>query len=109
MWLRCTRNIDKERGFCNGALGRVEAVLCNEKDEKGKCNIVFTMRLTTGVMILVHPLMENNIVFLPCVYGYAMSMRKAQGATLSHVVLYFDLPHDMVTNRGMAYVTFLSC
>jgi len=28
---------------------------------------------------------------------------------LSHVVLYFDLPNDMVANRGMAYVTFLFC
>ena len=28
MWLRCTRNIDKERGFCSEALGCVEAVLC---------------------------------------------------------------------------------
>ena len=27
MWLRLSRNLDKDRGFVNGALGRVEDVL----------------------------------------------------------------------------------
>ena len=30
MWLRLTRNLDKRRGFCNGAMGQVVDVLHSE-------------------------------------------------------------------------------
>ena len=53
-------------------------------------------------MILVHPIKDGGQSFAPCVYGYAITVRKAQGATLGKVVLYVDLvkpnPH------GLAYV-----
>ena len=30
MWLRLTRNLDKRRGFCNGAMGQVVHLLCSD-------------------------------------------------------------------------------
>ena len=61
------------------------------------------MQLTHGCMILVHPIAdEQGRHFLPCIYGYAMTARKAQGSTLAYAVLYFDL--WMPAPRGQAYV-----
>ena len=40
--------------------------------------------------------------FLPVTYGYAMTMRKAQGSTLDIVVLWFD--HCYPADRGYGYV-----
>ena len=98
MWLRLTRNLDKDRGFCNGALGIVEELL-----QVGRGGAVFTMRLTHGCMVLVHPISdEQGQRFLPCTYGYGMTTRKAQGATLDYAVLYFDLWRP--ASRGYGYV-----
>ena len=97
MWLRLTRNLDKARGFCNGAMGQVIDVL-----EKSHDSVVFTMRLTSGNMVLVHPIRLGDDCFLPCVYGYAMTTRKAQGSTLDFAVLYFDLFRP--ASPGYAYV-----
>ena len=98
MWLRLTRNLDKDRGFCNGALGLVRELL-----RVGPGGPVFTMQLTHGCMVLVHPISdEQGRRFLPCIYGYAMTTRKAQGSTISYAVLYFDL--WMPAPRGQAYV-----
>ena len=73
---RLTRNLDKQRGFVNGAL----AVVC----ESLRGNSVFTARLVgTGNMVLVHPMEENGEIFLPCCYGYATTIRRAQGASLT--------------------------
>ena len=34
----------------------------------------------TGNMVLVHPMEESGSIFLPCCYGYATTIRRAQGA-----------------------------
>ena len=86
MWLRLTRNLDKRRGFCNGAMGQVVDVLHSDG-----MNVIFTMRLTHGTMVIVHPIQIGDDRFLPCVYGYAMTTRKAQGSSVDYAVLYFDL------------------
>ena len=92
--LRLTRNLDKPRGFVNGALGTVEVVL------GPYCAI---LRLTNGTLVLLHPVANDSAVpFLPCTYGYATTIRRAQGASLYHGCLYFD--HCYPPERGYAYV-----
>ena len=94
--LRLTRNLDKQRGFVNGAL----AVVCEALDG----NAVFVCRLVgTGNYVLIHPMQEDGAVFLPCCYGYATTVRRAQGASLSMGCTYFD-QHRHHTGRGHAYV-----
>ena len=97
MWLRLTRNLDKKRGFCNGAMGQVVDLLRSDSQA-----VVFTMRLTHGAMVIVHPIQVGEKRFLPCVYGYAMTTRKAQGSSMDFVVLYFDL--FKAAPRGFGYV-----
>ncbi len=93
--LRLTRNFDKQRGFVNGALCEV----CDSL----RGNAVFTARLLgTGNMVLVHPMEENGETFLPCCYGYATTIRRAQGADLYHGCLYFD--QKKPAGRGYGYV-----
>ena len=73
--VRLTRNFDKQRGFVNGALAEVWESL--------RGNAVFVARLVgTGNMVLVHPMEEDGAIFLPCCYGYATTIRRAQGASL---------------------------
>ena len=81
--IRLTRNFDKQRGFANGAL----AAICDSLDG----NRVFTARLlNSGNMILIHPMEEDGARFLPCCYGYATTIRRAQGADIFHGCLYMD-------------------
>ena len=40
--------------------------------------------------------------FLPCTYGYATTIRRAQGATYRHGAIWFD--HDHPPDRGYGYV-----
>ena len=81
--MRLSRNFCKQRGFVNGAL----AIVC----EPLAGNAVFTARLVgTGNMVLVHPIEEDGSRFLPCCYGYATTIRRAQGADLYHGCIYFD-------------------
>ena len=90
-----TRNDDKQRGFVNGAMA------CIHESLRG--NAVFIARLTgTGNFVLVHPREEDGARFLPCVYGYATTIRRAQGADLEHGCLYFD--HTRPAARGYGYV-----
>ena len=92
--VRLTRNCDKQRGFVNGAIGEIVTVL------SPNC---FTVRLKTGTMVLVHPICGNKEVpFLPCTYGYATTIRRAQGMTLNRGCVFFDL--DFPPDRGYAYV-----
>ena len=51
--------------------------------------------------VLVYPLTRNGHKFLPVAYGYATTMRRAQGATLEGVGLLFDRRKP---DRGYAYV-----
>ena len=92
MRIRLSRNVDKDRGFVNGALGVVEHVL--RKD-------VFVFLSTRGVRILIHPVHMDGKVFMPCAYAYDMTIRRAQGSTLDLVGLYFD---RACADRGYAYV-----
>ena len=81
--IRLSRNNDKTRGFVNGAY----AEICDSL----KGNAVFTARLLgTGNMVLIHPMEENGEIFLPCCYGYATTVRRAQGSDLYHGCLYMD-------------------
>jgi hypothetical protein len=92
--VRLTRNCDKQRGFVNGAIGEIVTVL------SPNC---FTVRLKTGTMVLVHPMCGNKEVpFLPCTYGYATTIRRAQGMTLNRGCVFFDLAFP--PDRGYAYV-----
>ena len=81
--MRLTRNFDKQRGFVNGATGTV----C----ESLRDNAVFTVKLYgTGNLVLVYPMEEDGMLFLPCCYGYATTIRRAQGASLSSGCIWFN-------------------
>ena len=81
--VRLTRNFDKQRGFVNGAIGTV----CDSL----RGNAVFTVRLQgTGNLVLVYPMEEDSAVFLPCCYGYATTVRRAQGASLALGCIWFN-------------------
>ena len=83
MKVRLTRNFDKQRGFVNGATGPV----CESLDG----NAVFTVKLHgTGNLVLVYPMEEDGSIFLPCCYGYATTIRRAQGASLDQGCIWFN-------------------
>ena len=63
---------------------------------------VFTAKLSTGGMVLVHPIRVGKQVFLPCCYGYATTIRRAQGSSLHLGALWFD--HCYPPERGYGYV-----
>ena len=98
LWIRLTRNLDKSRGFVNGALAQVEEVL--SADATGVN--VFTAKLSTGTMVLVHPIVMGKKLFMPCTYGYATTIRRAQGSSLHLGALYFD--HSYPPEKGYGYV-----
>ena len=78
-----TRNIDKMRGFVNGAVGTV----C----ETPRGNEVFTVKLHgTGNLVLVYPMEEDGNICLPCCYGYATTIRRAQGASCGMGCVWFN-------------------
>ena len=52
--------------------------------------------------MLVHPIVTDERVHLPCAYGYATTIRRAQGSSLDAGALYFD--HCYPPERGYAYV-----
>jgi len=85
VWIRLTRNLDKARGFVNGALGQVDQVLRDDEDV-----VVFSLRLLSGTMVLVHPICFHGKTFLPCVYGYGCTVRRTQGLSLWHGALFLD-------------------
>ena len=91
--LRLSRNLDKGRGFVNGALCTIMEVLSRS---------VAVVTLTTGRLVLLHPTNDGGKIFLPCAYGYATTIRKVQGASLDAVVLFFD--HCYPPDRGYGYV-----
>ena len=91
--LRLSRNLDKPRGFVNGALCTVVELLSS---------VVAVVQLKNGKLLLLHPVSDGKGTFLPCAYGYATTIRKAQGASLDAVVLFFD--HRYPPERGYGYV-----
>jgi hypothetical protein len=94
--MRLSRNLDKGRGFVNGALAEV----CDSLEG----NAVFIARLLgSGNFVLIHPMEEDGAVFLPCCYGYATTIRRAQGASLKMGCIYFD-QHKFAAGRGYGYV-----
>ena len=97
--VRLTRNVDKDRGYVNGAVGVVRRVLSCTTDG---IPTVFTVELSTGVLVVVHPIIDKKIRFRPCTYGYATTIRRAQGATDRHGSLWFDHVHP--PERGYGYV-----
>ena len=93
MMIRLTRNLDKERGFVNGAIGIIKHVLnaSNPYDETAATGAdAFVLETLEGHVLLVHPVRIDGVTFLPCAYGYATTIRKAQGSTLDGVCLWFD-------------------
>ena len=63
---------------------------------------VFIVRLTTGTLVLVHPITVGDRTFLPCTYGYATTIRRAQGSSLAAGALFSH--HCYPPERGYAYV-----
>ncbi len=57
----------------------------------------------TGNLVLVHPMEEDGQLFLPCCYGYATTVRKAQGASLDQGCIFFDQKRR-AAGRGYGYV-----
>ena len=92
MRMRLTHNVDKERGFVNGNAGMVRKMLRAD---------IFLLQSDQGVPILVHPISSQGRKFLPVAYGWATTIRRAQGATLDKVGLWFD---RRLPDRGYAYV-----
>ncbi|CAE7311476.1 abfB, partial [Symbiodinium sp. CCMP2456] len=92
MRVRLTHNVNKEEGFVNGNTGTVRKVLRPD---------VFVMESSQQTCILVYPITVKGHKYLPVAYGYATTMRRAQGATLEAVGLLFD---RRVPDRGYAYV-----
>ena len=93
---RLTRNLDKRRGFVNGALA-----VCVES-LKG-CEVFIVRLVSSGNLVLVHPVEERGQRFLPLTYGYATTVRRAQGASLDMGCIYFD-QKKRAAGRGYGYV-----
>ena len=94
--LRLTRNFDKARGFVNGAL-------CIVRESLNGNAIFIAQLLSTGNLVLLFPMEEDGARFLPCCYGYATTIRRAQGASLDLGALYFD-QRKRHAGRGYGYV-----
>ena len=55
-------------------------------------------------MVLVHPMKDaDGGQFLPCCYGYATTIRRAQGADMYHGCVYFN-QKKRAAARGYGYV-----
>ena len=65
MVVRLSRNLDKDRGFCNGAPGEVVTMLSLDPP-------VFVVKLSHGALVVVHPIKVDaggfEEPFLPCFY-----------------------------------------
>ena len=92
MRLRLTYNVDKDRSFVNGQMGSIRLMLRRD---------IFVLASDQGTSILVHLICVKGQMFLPVAYGWATTIRRAQGATLGRVGLWFD---RRVGDRGYAYV-----
>ena len=59
--------------------------------------------MASGNLVLVHPMEEDGQIFLPCCYGYATTIRRAQGASLEMGCIFFDQKRHHA-GRGYGYV-----
>ena len=67
-------------------------------------NAVFVARLVvSGNYVLIHAMEEDGAVFPPCCYGYATTIRRAQGASLDLGCIYFS-QRKFPAGRGYGYV-----
>ena len=71
------------------------------RDREGRVTI-FVARISNGALVLVHPIRQKNQFFLPCCYGYATTIRRAQGSSHHLGALYFD--HCYPPEPGYGYV-----
>eukprot|EP00439_Symbiodinium_sp_Y106_P044720 s710_g5.t1 len=92
MRVRLTHNVNKDEGFVNGNMGHIRKMLRSD---------VFIMESSQQTSILVYPVTVKGQKYLPVSYGYATTMRRAQGATLDAVGLLFD---RRLPDSGYAYV-----
>lgn len=101
MRIRLTRNLDEDRGFVNGTVGTIEHVL--QKN-------VFVLQTTQNVRLIVHAIAINGETFMPCSFGYAMTVRRAQGSTLDLAGLLFDRPVYFTFFKNVAVpISVLHC
>eukprot|EP00439_Symbiodinium_sp_Y106_P039165 s2340_g4.t2 len=73
MNVRLTYNVNKDDGFVNVNTGTVRLVLRPD---------VFVMESDQQTAVLVYPITLRGRKFLPVSYGYATTMRRAQGVVL---------------------------
>jgi hypothetical protein len=67
-------------------------------------NAIFIAQLvSTGNLVLIFPMEEDGERFVPCCYGYATTIRRAQGASLDLGAIYFD-QRKRHAGRGYGYV-----
>lgn len=93
MRVRLTQNLDKDRGFVNGAVGVIYRMLRQD---------VFVLRTAANVLLLVHPIWQKKHgQFMPVTYAYATTIRRAQGATVDLVGIFFD---RKLADAGYGYV-----
>eukprot|EP00434_Breviolum_minutum_P045362 symbB.v1.2.040649.t1/scaffold7408.1/size11443/1 len=94
-----TRNINKEQRYVNGMVAEVKAF-----DATRRCLLVMT---ESGRRLAVYPFTDTEVpkghkpvTYYPIRVGYAGTIHKYQGATLSHVTLWLDRKHT----KAAAYV-----
>ena len=93
--VRLSRNVDKSRGFVNGGIGVIQEVLSP---------YVFVVKLNSNdALVLVFPMRDTTDCFVPCCYGYATTIRRAQGSTIGYGCLWFGAEYGPAT-RGYGYV-----
>ena len=91
MRVTITRNTDKENGFVNGmgaVVQRMRRSGVQVKTDEGK-------------VLLIHPIAQESTLWdgtvqttntFPLRLGYSTTLHKIQGATLSHVTIWMDVP-----------------
>ncbi|CAE7455269.1 Pif1 [Symbiodinium pilosum] len=91
MRIRITRNIDKENGFVNGMGATVQRMRTSGVQ----------VRTDAGETLLIHKVTQDIQVYdgswrrvtaFPVRPGYSTTLHKVQGATLSHVTIWMDVP-----------------
>ena len=91
MRVTITRNTDKENGFVNGMGAVVERMR----------NSGVQVKTDEGKVLLIHPIAQEcslqdgtclTTTAFPLRLGYSTTLHKIQGATLSHITIWMDVP-----------------